>query len=302
MSAPHAPHAPFGRIVTAMVTPFAPDGSLDLAGARGLARRLVENGSEGLVLAGTTGEAPTLSDAEKLALWEAVLDEVGADARIVAGAGTNDTAHSCRLAREAARLGMHGLLVVTPYYNKPPEEGIVRHFAAISEASGGLPTAAYNIPGRVVLRLRPELLARLGREVEGVCAVKQAWPDSADARAIVASGLALYAGDDGLVEPFLELGGCGGICVASHLVGRELLRLCELVAQGDLEGARALDRELAEVYHVLSLITNPIPVKAALALCGLPAGGLRLPLCEAGEDELAELRAVLERRGLLVAS
>ena len=285
-----------------MITPLAADGSVDLRGAQTLARHLVEHGSEGLVLAGTTGEAPTLTDAEKLALWSAVVDELGGEAPLVAGVGTYDTVHSCHLAREAARIGVDGLLVVTPYYNKPPPAGIVRHFAAICEASGGLPTIAYNIPSRVVLRLSPELIGRIRDAAPAVCAVKQAVEDLDDARAILELGLALYAGNDDLVEAFLRIGGCGGVTVASHLVGREMLRLCELHASGEPEAAAALDADLAEVYRVLSITSNPIPLKAALGLCGLPAGGVRLPLVDATEDEVAQLRAVLERRELLVAS
>jgi 4-hydroxy-tetrahydrodipicolinate synthase len=293
--------APFGRVVTAMVTPFAEDGSLDLHGARSLARWLVDHGSDGLVLAGTTGEAPTLRDDEKLALWEAVLDEVGGDAHVIAGTGTYDTAHSVHLTREAARIGVEAFLVVVPYYNKPPLEGIVRHFAAIAEAGGERPIIAYNIPSRVVLRLSASDIARLARDVPQVRAVKQADDDESDARAIVALGLALYAGNDELLEPFSELGAAGGICVASHLLGQEFRRMCDLVDAGDFAGARALDAELRPIYGVINtLTTNPIPVKTALALAGHPAGGLRLPLIEADEAQRETLREVLERHGLLV--
>jgi 4-hydroxy-tetrahydrodipicolinate synthase len=293
--------APFGRVVTAMVTPFAEDGSLDVPAARSLARWLVDHGSDGLVLAGTTGEAPTLRDDEKLALWEAVLDEVGGDAHVVAGTGTYDTAHSVHLTREAARIGVEAFLVVVPYYNKPPLEGTIRHFAAIAEAGGGRPIIAYNIPSRVVLRLSPQDIGRLAREVPAVTAVKQAIDDDADARAIVELGLALYAGNDDLLERFCELGGAGGICVTSHLLGREFQRICELVASGDVAGARALDAELSPVYTVVNtLTTNPIPIKAALALAGHAVGGVRLPLVEADEAQRETLRGVLERHGLLV--
>jgi 4-hydroxy-tetrahydrodipicolinate synthase len=291
--------APLGRILTAMVTPFDEDGGVDLGAARSLARWLIGHGSEGLVLTGTTGEAPTLTDAERLAVWEAVVDEVGGESHVVAGTGTYDTAHSVHLTREAARIGADGFLVVTPYYNKPPPEGIVRHFAAIAAAGGGRPIIAYNIPQRVVLNLPPALLARIHREVPQVVAVKQATTELDQARAILDAGLALYAGNDDLLQPFLELGGGGGVCVASHLVGEDMLRQCDLVAAGELEEARALDRELRQVYEALSVTTNPIPLKAALALCGHPVGGLRLPLVEATEEERATVRAVLERRGML---
>jgi 4-hydroxy-tetrahydrodipicolinate synthase len=285
-----------------MATPFAADGSLDLDAARVLARHLVGHGSEGLVLAGTTGEGPTLTDGEKLALFDAVLDEVGSDARVIANTGTYDTAHSVHLTRDARQLGVHGFLAVTPYYNKPPPEGLARHFAAIAAAAGGLPVIVYNIPQRVILNLEPELLARLARESTNVVAVKQATTDLDQARAILAAGLALYAGNDDLLAPFLELGGAGGICVASHLIGSEMLRMCELAEAGDFEGVRALDRELTPVYEALSVTTNPIPLKAALELAGLRVGAPRLPLVEANDEQRAVLRSALAARGLTAAA
>jgi 4-hydroxy-tetrahydrodipicolinate synthase len=293
---------PAGRICTAMATPFAADGSLDLDAARALARHLVEHGSEGLVLAGTTGEGPTLSDREKLALCDAVLDEVGSDARVIANTGTYDTAHSVHLTREARQLGVHGFLAVTPYYNKPPTEGLVRHFAAIAAAAGGLPVIIYNIPQRVILNLEPELLARLAQESGNVVAVKQATTDLDQARAILEAGLVLYAGNDDLLAPFLELGGSGGIHVASHLVGSEMLRMCELAESGDFEAVHALDRELAPVFDAMNITVNPIPLKAALELVGLRAGPPRLPLVEATDEQRAVLRSALEARGLTAAA
>jgi 4-hydroxy-tetrahydrodipicolinate synthase len=276
-----------------MATPFAADGSLDLDASRTLARHLVEHGSEGLVLAGTTGEGPTLTDAEKLALFAAVLDEVGSDARVIANTGTYDTAHSVHLTRESCRLGVHGFLAVTPYYNKPPAEGLARHFAAIAEAADGLPVIIYNIPQRVILNLEPALLVRLARESANVVAVKQATTDLEQARAILAAGLVLYAGNDDLLAPFLELGGAGGICVASHLVGSEMLRMCELAESGDFDAVHALDRELSTVYDALAVTTNPIPLKAALELIGLRVGAPRLPLVEATDEQRAVLRSAL---------
>jgi 4-hydroxy-tetrahydrodipicolinate synthase len=285
-----------------MATPFAPDGSLDLDACRALARHLVEHGSEGLVLAGTTGEGPTLNDGEKLALFEAVLDEVGSDARVIANTGTYDTAHSVHLTRDARRLGVHGFLVVTPYYNKPPAEGLARHFAAIAAAADGLPVIIYNIPQRVILNLEPALIARLARESGNVVAVKQATTDLEQARAILDAGLVLYAGNDDLLAPFLELGGSGGICVASHLIGSDMLHMCELAEAGDFDGVRALDRELSPVYEALSVTTNPIPLKAALELIGLRVGAPRLPLVEATDEQCAVLRSALVARGLTAAA
>ena len=285
-----------------MATPFGADGSLDLDASRALARHLVEHGSEGLVLAGTTGEGPTLTDDEKLALFEAVLDEVGSDARVIANTGTYDTRHSVHLTRDARRLGVHGFLAVTPYYNKPPAEGLARHFAAIAAAADGLPVIIYNIPQRVILNLEPALIARLARESANVVAVKQATTDLDQARAILDAGLVLYAGNDDLLAPFLELGGSGGICVASHLVGSDMLRICELAEAGDFEAVHELDRELSPVYEALSITTNPIPLKAALELIGLRAGAPRLPLVEATDEQCAVLRSALEARGLTAAA
>jgi 4-hydroxy-tetrahydrodipicolinate synthase len=285
-----------------MATPFGADGSLDLDASRALARHLVEHGSEGIVLAGTTGEGPTLTDDEKLALFEAVLDEVGSDARVVANTGTYDTRHSVHLTRDARRLGVHGFLAVTPYYNKPPAEGLARHFAAIAAAADGLPVIIYNIPQRVILNLEPALIARLARESANVVAVKQATTDLDQARAILDAGLVLYAGNDDLLAPFLELGGSGGICVASHLIGSDMLRMCELAEAGDFEAVHELDRELSPVYEALSITTNPIPLKAALELIGLRAGAPRLPLVEATDEQCAVLRSALEARGLTAAA
>jgi 4-hydroxy-tetrahydrodipicolinate synthase len=285
-----------------MATPFGADGSLDLDASRALARHLVEHGSEGLVLAGTTGEGPTLTDDEKLALFEGVLDEVGSDARVIANTGTYDTRHSVHLTRAARRLGVHGFLAVTPYYNKPPAEGLARHFAAIATAADGLPVIIYNIPQRVILNLEPALIGRLARESANVVAVKQATTDLDQARAILDAGLMLYAGNDDLLAPFLELGGSGGICVASHLVGSDMLRMCELAEAGDFDAVHELDRELGPVYEALSITTNPIPLKAALELIGLRAGVPRLPLVEATEEQCAVLRSALEARGLTAAA
>jgi 4-hydroxy-tetrahydrodipicolinate synthase len=285
-----------------MATPFGADGSLDLDASRALARHLVEHGSEGLVLAGTTGEGPTLTDDEKLALFEAVLDEVGSDARVIANTGTYDTRHSVHLTRDARRLGVHGFLAVTPYYNKPPAEGLARHFAAIAAAADGLPVIIYNIPQRVILNLEPELIARLARESANVVAVKQATTDPEQARAILDAGLVLYAGNDDLLAPFLELGGSGGICVASHLVGSDMLRMCELAEAGDFDAVHELDRELSPVYEALSITTNPIPLKAALEVIGLRAGAPRLPLVEATDEQCAVLRSALAARGLTAAA
>jgi 4-hydroxy-tetrahydrodipicolinate synthase len=292
--------APLGRILTAMVTPFGPDGALDLDVARRLARHLVDHGSDGLVLAGTTGEGPTVSDRERVALVEAVVDEVGARATVIAGTGTYDTRHSAHLTRDAAAAGADGFLVVTPYYSKPPAEGIFRHFDAIAVAAGGRPVIAYNIPQRVVINMPPELLIRLA-DIANVVAVKQATTDLDQARAIVEDGrLALYAGNDDLLVAFGAIGGVGGICVASHVAGEEMLEIVKACEAGEIERALALEAELEPLYSALSVTVNPIPVKAAVEMLGFPVGDPRLPLVPATDAERAVVRAALERRGLAV--
>src|SRR5918995_2655507 len=204
-----------GEVLTAIVTPFREDGSVDLAAFRRLARHLVENGSDGLVVTGTTGESPTLTDDERLELYAAAVDEVGDRATVVAGTGTYSTAHSIHLTEKAHELGADAFLVVTPYYNKPPPRGIVAHFKAIADATDK-PIVVYNIPARVVLNIEPETIAELA-EIPNVRAVKQANADLAQARRIVELGLDLYAGDDDIVLPFVELGGMGGVSVHSHV-------------------------------------------------------------------------------------
>jgi 4-hydroxy-tetrahydrodipicolinate synthase len=294
--------APLGRILTAMVTPFAADGSLDLVAARALARHLVANGSDGLVLAGTTGEAPTLDDNEKLALFDAVLEEVGSDAFVVANTGTYDTAHSVSMTRDAGELGVHGFLAVTPYYSKPPLEGVRRHFGAIADAAGDLPLVLYNIPQRVIVNVDPASIVQIAKEHANLVAVKQATPDTGQARAIVEAGIALYAGNDDLLLPFLEVGGCGGIHVASHLVGARFGEICDLVAAGNLDEAHTRNNELAPLLDALNITVNPIPVKTALALLGHSVGGLRLPLIEATPSERVSIQAALAAFGLTAAA
>ena len=294
---PEYDRAVLGEILTAIVTPFKDDGSVDLDRFRALASHLVDNGSDGLVVTGTTGESPTLSDDERFQLYEAAVDEVGTRATIVAGTGTYSTAHSVHLTARAHALGVHAFLVVTPYYNKPPVRGIVEHFKAIA-ATSDRPIVAYNIPSRVVLNLETDAIARLV-EIPTVTAVKQANPDLEQARRIVELGVDLYAGDDDLVLPFLELGGRGGICVHTHVVGPQVKEMVRRYRAGDVTGARALDEELRPSIDLLRVAINPIAIKCALDLLGHEVGGLRLPLVEATDDERASVRDCLERLGLL---
>jgi 4-hydroxy-tetrahydrodipicolinate synthase len=287
-----------GEVLTAVVTPFQADGSVDYDRFRELARHLVEHGSDGLVVTGSTGESPTLTDDERLELYATALDAVGDRATVVAGTGTYSTSHSVHLTARAHELGVHGFLIVTPYYNKPPVRGIVEHFRAIAEVSDR-PIIAYNIPGRVVLNLEPEAIAELG-EIPTVCAVKQANDDLDQARRIVDLGLDLYAGDDNLIFPFLRLGGMGGVCVHTHVVGPQVKQMVRAYKEGDEELARRIDQELEPAYELLKVVVNPIAIKAALNLLGFEVGGLRLPLVAATPDEMARVRDCLERVGLHV--
>jgi 4-hydroxy-tetrahydrodipicolinate synthase len=290
--------AVLGEILTAIVTPFRSDGAVDLERFRALAHHLVENGSDGLVVAGTTGESPTLTDDERFELFAAAVDEVGGRATVIAGTGTYSTAHSVHLTERAHELGVDGFLVVTPYYNKPPARGIVEHFKAIAAASDK-PIVVYNIPARVVLNIEPETICELA-EIPTVKAVKQANDDLDQARRILAeTDLDVYAGDDALVLPFLELGGVGGVCVHTHVVGPQVKALIRCFREGDEEGARRLDAELQPALEILTIVVNPIAIKAALNLLGHDVGGLRLPLVEADEHETAQIRSCLERLALL---
>jgi 4-hydroxy-tetrahydrodipicolinate synthase len=289
-----------GHVLTAIVTPFHGDGSVDYDAFQALARHLVENGSDGIVVAGTTGESPTLTDRERLDLIRAALEAVGDHATVVAGTGTYSTAHSVHLTEAAHELGASAFLVVTPYYNTPPQRAIVAHFAEIARASDR-PIVVYNIPSRVVVNVEPETISRLA-EIPTVKAVKQANADLDQARHIVETGLDLYAGDDNLVQPFLELGGVGGVCVHTHVVGPQVAEQVRATLDGDLARGREIDESLAPVYELLGIVTNPIAIKAALRLLGHPVGGHRLPMVDANEDEVARVRSCLERLGLLVAA
>jgi 4-hydroxy-tetrahydrodipicolinate synthase len=282
-------------VLTAMATPFDQDGRVDEAAARRLASYLVEHGSHGVVVAGSTGEAATLDDEEHISLLRAVAAELGGRATVVCGTGTNDTRHSIALTRAAAEAGAEAALIVTPYYNKPTPAGIVAHFEAIAEAVPELPLIAYNIPSRVVINVPPELLAEIGRRVDSVVAVKQANNDDLGP----VEGLALLAGNDEVFLRTLEQGGAGGILVASHLVGPQMREIWDAAQAGDWERARAIDTELRPLYEVLGLVTNPIPLKAALEMTGLaPSGRLRLPRVEADAEQRRAVEEAMERAGV----
>ena len=289
-----------GEVLTASVTPFDAEGAVNIGKFRELATFLVENGSDGLVVTGTTGESPTLTDDERFELYAAAVETVGDRATVIAGTGTYDTRHSVHLTERAHELGVDGFLVVTPYYNKPPPRGIVEHVKSIAAVTDK-PIVYYNIPARVVNLVSVETLAELAK-IPNVTAVKQAWDDVDDARRIVdETGLALYAGDDNLILPFLEVGGVGGVCVHTHIVGPPVKEQITRFKQGDAQGARRIDEELAPAYDVLKVGVNPMGIKAALNMLGHDVGGHRLPLVELTDEEQERVRSRLERLGALKA-
>jgi 4-hydroxy-tetrahydrodipicolinate synthase len=285
-------------LLTAMATPFDADGRVDHDAARRLAAHLLEHGSHGLVIAGSTGECPTLTDGEEIELLRAVRAEVGDETLLVCGTGTNDTRHSCELTKMAAEAGADASLVVVPYYNKPNEAGIRAHFEAVAAAVPELPMVMYNIPARVIINARPELLGEIGQQVDNIVAVKQA----NDEELGPIEGLTVLAGNDNTFFRVLEFGGGGGICVASHIVGDRMREMWEAAQAGDIERAREIDAEITPAYEATSVTTNPIPLKAALAMLGLCEDRLRLPLVSADEEQRAAIKAGLDAAGVAVAS
>jgi 4-hydroxy-tetrahydrodipicolinate synthase len=279
-----------GGVLTAMVTPFDSDGALDEEAAVRLMHHLLENGSDGLVLAGSTGESPTLTDEEKFRIWELAVTECPDDATIVAGTGTYDTRHTVHLTERATQIGVDAMLVVTPYYNKPNRRGIKAHFEAAAGATDKH-VVVYNIPSRTVTDIPNDLLAELA-EIENVVAVKQARYE--DMQPI--EGLDLLAGNDEVLAQVMDMGGTGGILVASHLVGREMRRILD-----EPERRHEIQDGLRDVYEALTVTSNPIPIKAALNMAGHQVGAPRLPLVEASEEEKAVIREALERHKLLAA-
>ena len=279
-----------GGILTAMVTPFDRDGRLDEDAAVRLMHHLLENGSDGLVLAGSTGEGATLSDDEKIRLWELGVSECPDDATIVAGTGTYDTRHSVHLTERAAAIGVDAMLVVTPYYVRPNRRGLRAHFETVAAATDK-PIVLYNIPSRTAIDMPNDLLAELA-EIDNVVAVKQARYE--DIQAI--DGLDLMAGNDDVLARVMDLGGTGGILVASHLVGREMRRVID-----EPDRRHEIEDGLRDLYRALTVTTNPIPIKTAMNMAGHEVGGFRLPLVEASDEERAVIREALERHKLLAA-
>jgi 4-hydroxy-tetrahydrodipicolinate synthase len=289
---------PFGRMLTAMITPMTGEGAVDYDGAARLAEYLVtEMRNDGLVISGTTGESPTTSDAEKARLLRAVLDAVGDRATIVAGVGTNDTAHTCELARQAEEAGAHGLLVVTPYYNKPPQHGLVAHFTAVADATG-LPVLVYDIPGRTGTAIATETLVQLSAHPR-IVAVKDAKGDfGASSVVMAATDLAFYSGDDMLNLPWLSVGAVGFVSVHGHVVGDRLHEMIDAYVSGDVDTALAVHRELLPVYTGMTRMQGTVSTKAALAMLGLPGGPVRPPLADATTAEAERLRTDLVAGGV----
>ena len=283
-------------VLTAMATPFDASGDVDFAAAAELAVHLLDNGSDGLVVAGTTGEAATLSDVEQIALLRAVRAEVGPEAVLICGSGTNDTRHSIALTKAADEAGADALLVVTPYYNKPNPAGIKAHVEAVAGATAK-PIVIYNIPSRTVVNMPPELLAELAG-IANVVAVKQA--NDAELQAI--AGLDILAGNDGVLLRALEIGGTGGITVASHLVGPQMAAIRDRFEAGDLDGAREIDASLQPIYDALGVTTNPMPLKAALEMLGICSERMRLPMVPLDQGQREVVRSALEAVGLEVVA
>ncbi len=280
-----------GTILTAIVTPFDADGKVNEESFVALMNHLAQNGSDGFVVAGTTGEASTLTEAEQLGLIELAVSERPAGKSIIAGTGTNDTAQAVKLTQRATEIGADAMLSVTPYYNRPSRLGLLRHYEAVAAATDK-PTILYNIPGRTATNMGPDLLAELA-QIDGISAVKQANADEL----MPIDGLDVYAGDDATFARTLDMGGAGGILVASHIVGNEMHRMVD-----EPERRAEIDTSLRDVYATLFLTSNPTCTKAALNMLGYEVGSLRLPLVEATDEEKEQIRAMLQRHGLLAST
>lgn len=290
----------FGSLLTAMVTPFKEDSAFDSAQAARLARHLLDIGNDGVIVAGTTGESPTLTDEEKLALFRVTVEEVGGEGTVIAGTGTNDTASSVALTQEAEKLGVDGIMAVVPYYNRPPQQGLYEHFRAIAQSTS-LPVMLYDVPSRTATSLEPSTVARLA-QIDNIVAIKDASGDMqrvAALRRMTSDDFDIYAGDDVLTLPMLSIGGAGVVSVAAHVVGRRLRALIEAYRKGDVHTAASIHLELLPIFDGMFLTTNPIPVKAAVNLLGIDVGPVRPPLSELSDEEMQALRRILEENGLL---
>lgn len=292
---------PFGRVIAAMVTPLAEDGSVNYAVAEQLAAHLVENGNDGLLLCGTTGESPTLSWAEEYELFQVVKQAVGGKAKIIAGTGSNSTSEAIAATQKAAKLDLDGSLQVVPYYNKPPQAGLYQHFKAIAEACPDLPMMLYNIPGRTSRNLEPETVANLA-QISNIVAIKEASGNVEQAckiRCLTPASFAIYSGEDVLTLPLLTVGSVGVVSVASHLVGKEMQAMIQAFRTGDNQLATSIQLKLLPLFEALFITTNPIPIKAALNLQGWQVGSLRTPLCELQADLVENLKTILKELSLI---
>ena len=290
----------FGRVLTAMVTPFDEKLEIDYQAAQALAVRLVESGSDGVVVSGTTGESPTLAKKEKVALFKAVVEAIGGKATVIAGTGSYDTYESIEMTKAAEQTGVDGVLLVAPYYNKPPQDGLYRHFRAIANATS-LPAIIYNIPGRTAVNISVDTLVQLA-QVENIVAVKESSGNLAQVAEIyekAPSDFIIYSGDDALTLPVMSVGGYGIISVAGHIVGRKIQEMVTAFAHGELEQAARINAQISPLTRALFANTNPIMVKAACNLLGIKVGGLRLPLVEANAKEIELLRDELRKLGLV---
>lgn len=290
----------FGRVITAMVTPFDSSLAVDYSQARVVARHLVDSGSDGIVVAGTTGESPTLTKEEKLELFRVVVDEVGSRAQVIAGTGSNNTAESAALTREAEKIGVHGVMLVTPYYNKPPQEGLYNHFKTIAGATK-LPVMLYNVPGRTVTNLLPATVAELAK-IDNIVSLKEACGNLdqiSELRMTLPDDFIIYSGDDSLTLPMLSIGCHGIVSVVGHVVGRELQEMISAFLAGDHKRAAEIHLKLFPVFKALFVTTSPVPVKAAMHMIGINVGSLRPPLVDANEKETAVIAGALRAAGVL---
>jgi 4-hydroxy-tetrahydrodipicolinate synthase len=291
----------FGRVLTAMITPFASDGSVNYKEAAKLAAFLAENGSDGVVVSGTTGETPTLTEDEKLKLFETVLEAVGDRIKVIAGTGNNDTASSIRLTKKAEALGVHGAMLVVPYYNKPPQSGLYAHFSQVA-LNTYLPIMLYNVPGRTSANLLPDTLAKLSRDVENIVAVKEAsgnLEQVAQIKALVKEGFLIYSGDDALTLPVMSVGGCGVVSVASHVAGKLISEMIKAFINGRVTEAAEINVKLLPLFKTMFITTNPIPVKTAMRLMGMNVGPFRPPLVEPSVNEIQIIKQCLIDLGVI---
>ena len=291
----------FGRLLTAMITPFDREGNVDYARAEQLAVHLVENGTDTIVVCGTTGESPTLSWDEEYKLFTVLQQAIAGKAKIMAGTGSNSTSEAIAATEKAAHLGLDGTLQVTPYYNKPPQEGLYAHFRAIAEAAPELPILLYNVPSRTGCKLEPETIAKLA-EIPSIIGVKEATGDldqASQIRALTPAEFAIYSGDDSLTLPLMAVGAKGVVSVASHLVGNQLQAMMQSFAAGNVQEALRIHIQLFPLFKALFFTSNPIPLKVALRLLGLDTGVVRSPLVSGDAELEAKLKIVLQQIGIL---